>query len=259
MAEVHYKLGKPKSIGTGCDKEAFARGMCKTHYSRWRIHGHCEITYKTRLPKVCEVDGCDRPAHTRWKRDKVVCNPHWQTLYRYGTETPPPEAPPDPLPLCSVHKCKTEVRSRNAAYCEKHYGRVRRGVSIENDRAHLYSYISGAGYVVLTNRSGHPLADKEGRLTEHRFVAYEKHEGKCPECYWCGKLLDWSNAVIDHLDENKQNNVPNNLAIACNPCNRARGSLLPFVASLKDDVVQKFFDRIIEYRKSCKGGQREEG
>jgi hypothetical protein len=258
MAGEQYKPIKPKCIGNGCEKDAFARGMCKTHYSRWRLHGHCETTHKTRLPEHCEIEGCDRKTHARWKRGKAVCNIHWQNLYRYGSEAPPPEAPPDPLPLCSIHKCKNEVRSRNAEYCEKHYGRVRRGVSIENDRAHLHSYISGAGYVVLTNQRGHPLADKEGRLTEHRSVAYRKHEGKCPECFWCGKQLTWADAVVDHLDENKQNNTEENLAVACNPCNRARGALLPFMASMRDDALQVFFDRIVEYRKSSRDKQREE-
>lgn len=247
MADENYKRLTSLCVGVDCTKESFARGMCKTHYSRWRIHGNCETLTVRRLPKQCEIDGCEKPADLRWKKGKAVCNAHWQCLYRYGTEVPPPAAPLDPMPFCCVHKCKTEVRSRNSPYCEKHYGRVRRGVSLEDAPAPMHRYVSAAGYVIL-KQPGHPLAMRGGNVFEHRVVAFDKHGGVCPGCFWCGVALDWDRAVIDHLDENKENNTPSNLVVACSPCNRARGAMLPFIKGMTDSAFQAFIAQASKYR-----------
>jgi hypothetical protein len=225
MADENYKRLASPCLGSGCVKSSWARGMCKTHYSRWRKHGDCETT-KTplRLPDKCEVDGCERRPHTR------------QCLYRYGTESPPPDAPPDPMPLCQVHKCRDEVRSRNSPYCEKHYARARRGAEIETDRPVVGRYYLKSGYVKLLLPK-HPLADSKGCVYEHRDVAYLKHGGQCPECFWCGRKLAWSVAVIDHFNEQKADNAPDNLLVSCSQCNRARGAMKPFVRSMREDAI----------------------
>lgn len=247
MPDGNYKRLTSACVGNDCDKASFARGMCKTHYSRWRIHGDCNKVEERRLPKVCFVEGCGKKSDLRWQKLKPVCNAHWQCLYRYGTETPPPAAPLDPMPFCCVHKCKNEVRSRNNPYCEKHYGRVRRGVSLNDDEPPMHRYISSAGYVIL-KKSNHPLAMKGGNVFEHRLVAYETHQGVCPGCFWCGLGLDWERAVIDHLDENKENNTPSNLVVACSPCNRARGAMLPFIKGMTDSAFQTFIAQASKYR-----------
>lgn len=248
MAEENYKRPVALCIGKDCIKEAFARGMCKTHYSRWRIHGDCNKVEVIRHPKTCEVEGCSKPSEIRWKKAKSVCNAHWQCLYRHGTEAPPLSAPLDPMPLCCVHKCKTEVRSRNSPYCEKHYGRVRRGVPLGDAPPPMYRYVTPSGYVVL-KKSDHPLSDKSGNVYEHRAVAHENHEGVCPACFWCDALLSWDSAVIDHLDENKSNNDKTNLVVACNACNRARGAMLPFIRSMKPEAFDVFVRQAGIYRK----------
>lgn len=246
MADGNSTARILKCIGEGCQKDAFARGMCKTHYSRWRIHGNCETVLTRRLPKKCEVDGCGNNAHVRWKKGKAVCNSHWQCLYRYGTESPPPTAPHDPMPICSVHKCNAESRSRNAGLCEKHYGRMRRNGNLDA-RDPLHCYVTQAGYVIL-RRPNHPLADSDGRVAEHRVVAFDAYAGICPNCFWCDTNLSWDDAVVDHLDENKQNNVPRNLVVSCNRCNRSRGAMLPFVAAMRPEAVSVFIERIMAYR-----------
>lgn len=247
MPETNYKPEKPLCIGSGCAKAAFARGMCRTHYSRWRIHGHCETIAHTRLPKTCEVDGCDRPSHTRWKKGKAVCNMHWQYLHRYGTETAPPSAPKELPPLCCVQKCMAEVRSGKSPYCEKHYYRIRRGSQVDLDPKPLHQYETSAGYISLF-RPEHPLANKSGRVSEHRAVAYELHGGVCPKCFWCGCSLQWGDAVVDHLNEDKADNAPTNLVVACSPCNRARGAMLQFVAVMRPEALTVFYERIEAYR-----------
>jgi 5-methylcytosine-specific restriction endonuclease McrA len=58
--------------------------------------------------------------------------------------------------------------------------------------------------------------------------------------------------VIDHLDEDKANNAPANLVVACNPCNRARGAMLPFIAGMTEQALQVFIDRVMAYRLSVR-------
>lgn len=48
-------------------------------------------------------------------------------------------------------------------------------------------------------------------------------------CLWCAKLVRWDIAypardalVVDHIDENRNNNHQSNLAISCQSCNSAR-------------------------------------
>lgn len=120
-------------------------------------------------------------------------------------------------------------------------------------------YITAAGYVKLLHRN-HPLASKEGHVFEHRAVVYAKHDGRCPDCFWCGAKLDWEEAVVDHLNEVKSDNRPDNLLIACNPCNRARGALLPFIARMRGEAVRTFIDAAMAYRdalcKKCHDGEK---
>lgn len=256
MADGEYRLAKPMCFGDGCTRTAFARGMCKTHYSRWRIHGDCNKVALRRLPEKCEVAGCDQTPRMRWKKGKAVCNAHWQCLYRYGSETPPPTAPRDPLPFCVVHKCRSGVRSSGSPYCEKHYGRARRGVELAGERTPMHRYITKSGYVMVI-RVGHPMARNRGQVYEHRLVAYDAHGGECPGCYWCGKGLEWQAAVVDHLNEDKQDNRPENLLVCCNNCNRARGAILPFVAGMRSEAVGTFIDAIHAYRAAHHDGDKQ--
>lgn len=231
---------KSKCIGIGCEKDAFARGMCRTHVSRFYKYGDCEKVLLVKPPKgqKCAAS-CEALAVIRWKpTGKRYCNIHWQNLYRYGTEDRPEREPADPLPLCGVHKCRTVCRSRNAGYCEMHYGRVRRNGNLEA-RVVVDSRLTPAGYTLL-NKPGHPLSHRSGWCAEHRAVAYDKHGGICPPCGWCGKALAWSSSVVDHLNESKSDNRPDNLLVSCNNCNRARGAMLPFLRGLSAESFELF-------------------
>lgn len=57
-------MDKPKCTIEGCEKPKRSRGMCSSHYERWRLKGHPGTTplraYRDYV-NPCTVDGCDRP------------------------------------------------------------------------------------------------------------------------------------------------------------------------------------------------------
>jgi hypothetical protein len=86
----------------------------------------------------------------------------------------------------------------------------------------------------VIRKPGHPLAYKDGRIKEHRFVLYEKIGPGPHACHWCGREIQWMPGgraafrdrrylVPDHLDTNPLNNAPGNLVPSCVPCNSSRG------------------------------------
>jgi hypothetical protein len=144
---------------------------------------------------------------------------------------------------CSVEGCDNPINRPRHKLCENHYCLLRRNGTPSRQWTPRYRYIHTSGYITV-KRDGHPLARQDGILFEHRAIAYDKHGGVCPPCFWCNKQLEWASAVVDHLNEVKHDNSPDNLAVACNNCNRARGAMLPFVQSLRPEAVSVFFDRL---------------
>ena len=147
-------------------------------------------------------------------------------------------------PPCVTADC-VGIATRKSGLCEACYARLRRNGNVEK-RKPTYRYSKG-GYVVLL-RPDHPLADKEGRVMEHRAVMYEALRGKPLSCFWCTSKLTWGTAVIDHLDENKGHNAIGNLVASCNDCNRSRGAILPFIRRLTDESFAKMVECFMRYR-----------
>lgn len=130
--------------------------------------------------------------------------------------------------LCAVEGC--ELRRYCRGFCKMHYDRFQRHGEVGpagrmkarwgegNTRPDGYSKVY---------RIGHPLAARDGRIYVHRLVLFEViGEGPHP-CHWCGRSVNWLDAgdgrlVVDHLDFDRRNDTPVNLAPACHPCNSGR-------------------------------------
>lgn len=70
---------------------------------------------------------------------------------------------------------------------------------------------------------GHPIAQKDGKVYEHRFNLYQKIGGGNHKCHHCGNLLTWGiDLLVDHIDSDKWNNCTNNLVPSCKGCNSFR-------------------------------------
>lgn len=82
-----------------CEKEAKARGWCKMHWKRWRVHGSPDYVAPPPPPRLkCAVDGCEKNKHGyvycsmhygRWKKhgDPLIVGDHYPGRPRLDTPT----------------------------------------------------------------------------------------------------------------------------------------------------------------------------
>jgi len=54
---------------------------------------------------------------------------------------------------------------------------------------------------------------------KYRHMAFES---RIPKCEWCGNK---DTLEIDHIDENRNNNIPQNLRILCHKCHLKRHNI----------------------------------
>lgn len=160
--------------------------------------------------------------------------------------------------LAAHEKCKNPECDRpfsriSSGLCEKCYYRLRRRGTVK-ERNCKYRYKTGAGYIEIL-KPDHPLSNNHGRVFEHRLIMFEKLGGDDQCCEWCGKRLSWTEIIIDHLNEIKDDNRIENLVVSCNNCNRARGAFIPFVKRMTDLGFHKFIEVTTEYHHNEKSGR----
>jgi hypothetical protein len=126
-----------------------------------------------------------------------------------------------------VADCERQVKGNGL--CEKHYMRAYRhaGDVTAGEGRYGKGYLTADGYV-STARTGHPLARSKGQVQMHRVVLFAKIGDGSHPCHWCGKTVAWGyhvstdTLVVDHLDEDRANNAPENLVPSCSRCNTSR-------------------------------------
>lgn len=127
---------------------------------------------------------------------------------------------------CSIDGCATPGKIIRGL-CPKHYKRLIRTGSTEL----LLERRRSAARYRQVQLPGHPLAGRTGLVYKHRVVLHEAIGAGRHRCHWCERPVAWLPAlfaydiaalVVDHVDEDKQNNDLSNLVPSCLQCNSAR-------------------------------------
>ena len=126
--------------------------------------------------------------------------------------------------ICSVAGCFSMANRKGAGLCEKHYMRQRRHGSTDKAvvvKPGLLTHTHGYKQAYAPE---HPLRTaNSNRVYEHR-VVYHAHHGDGPfACHWCSGVVTWDDMHIDHLNDIKDDNNPDNLVASCPICNQKRG------------------------------------
>lgn len=173
----------------------------------------------------CKNEGCENRVRSKHSHH---CNPCYKVIIEKRSG------------ICTVHKCSSPAVRIGHGLCEKHYWRVNHNKSFDlRPRVQLQTE---HGYRMIKDEN-HPLAQKSnGWAFEHRIVAYEKYGEGIQKCHWCSIELEWNQVVVDHLNEQKLDNRPENLVTACTPCNRIRGAMVSFIRKLSDEKLSHLIE-----------------
>lgn len=120
------------------------------------------------------------------------------------------------FPYCKPCRCKTSARKGS------------RKSRIRHSSGYIKSY-----------DPNHTLSDSSGYVYEHRKVLFDKFGYSLSECQSCGGEWGWDMIFyshVDHIDENKANNILENLRPLCNSCNVSR-SLVNFSQHTKKSTL----------------------
>lgn len=128
-----------------------------------------------------------------------------------------------PIYTCTVEGCQNQTRPGSRTICEMHHGRMRRLGSLDLP-AKSDTYPHSHGYVVRITK-GHPLSTpgQINRIYDHRVAFYAKAGDGPFDCHHCGIQVGWDNMHVDHLNDVRDDNRPDNLVASCAKCNQKRG------------------------------------
>lgn len=155
-----------------CDKEAYSKGMCLTHYYRVKTNYLGSEGYKN-IGKICSEDNCNEPAEAR-----TLCNKHYRALLREEQGIPKKE-PVNKDKMCRVNHCHNKAYSR--ALCVHHYSLFKRKNSkdiIQNIKVRPDNYLKQS-ITINSNKcetvgcSEKPYKDNLCKFHYHYFKTYK--------------------------------------------------------------------------------------
>ncbi len=168
-------------------------------------------------PATCSVTGCERPYLARG-----YCNLHYHRV-NVGNDVGPPHAKRQRNRKCSVAGCDRKHVANG--YCAMHRLRV-----LKNGEPGPPTTLIGLGDGCLTaqgyrliRRAGHPNANKNGYLTEHKFVMSKK----------LGRPL-MKGETVHHKNGIRTDNRPDNLELwtSAQPSGQRVEDLISFAVEL---------------------------
>ena len=173
------------------------------------------------IQRNCQECGTAFAAQTGG-RPRVYCTTQCRKARRKRDAAVPAEG------QCAIEGCE-KPRYQRRVLCSTHVMRKHRygDPMIDKSRAgrawdHSHGYkIAGA--------KGHPLADAKGSAYAHRLVLFEKIGSGPQECHWCGCDLTWGDGLeVDHVNNQRDDNRPENLVPTCHGCNTRRAMALRY-------------------------------
>lgn len=206
----------------GCDRKAFSRGYCRTHYRRWRNGDDMGAPIQSRqVGRICDVDGCSGKHEA-----KGLCNMHYlrqwggkpavRNCQTCGSDVVGPGERPfcsdECKPFCRIRECERRVMGpRNV--CVIHYGVLLKTGADDV----LYTWAKEKKCLVCgnTNFDYNRRVVCSGRCQQ----LYHRNGGIVPntaECVRCGDKIDLF-AVSPKSGRKKRAE-----SMMCDPCRRSR-------------------------------------
>ena len=159
-------MKKDKCAYDPCDRQAYCKSYCKSHYDRWRRHGDPSIVIQVKRGKgaKCTIEKCDNP-HLA----KGLCNKHYGRHYRGGDAKQRRVRASNAVCQVILETGPCPKKHNAKGYCANHYAAFKRwgdplGKRPESKKPSKYRSVF---------KPGHPNADSIGRIAEHRWVMAE--------------------------------------------------------------------------------------
>lgn len=242
----------------GCDRPRRGPEYCNLHRQRLLRTGELGEAQPKRNPgALCNIEDCERPA-----RAKGMCKLHWRRFMTHGSVDAPTRSRKSDRPPCRLDGCEKRGRSPYEDICSMHYHReYRHG---DGDRTAWDVRTKDGSVYRRVKIPGHPLARKNGDVWEHRVVLYNK-VGPGPQlCHHCDRRILWFVAdpqkndprliQVDHLNNNRSDNRPDNLVPCCHRCNTRRAQAARH-ASLVEQGWWSNHDTVAQQGRSIKPGE----
>lgn len=145
---------------------------------------------------------------------------------------------------CSVENCPKPAAYKKAQLCQAHYFRLRRTGTVEERIIARKRHIETPNGYIRTYEPDHPLACERGYVFEHRRVMWGQVGETVGACRICGRDEAWATCHVDHINNDRKDNRPENLRVLCRGCNIKRGLTQECYATRGEVGLLEFEGRI---------------